>query len=154
MAMKMLRPTEFMNQTVDDGMRPNVGRTERNHPATIPAMSAPPAVDSVSGTPPIFNTSEPISAPTTMAGADERDVGNIGWPIRNTQALVMAMFLCAADDVENVTAIDLRVGQNRNRGCNRAPRDLPQDLAGCGAIGATSLTPRHDRSSASRTGRR
>src|SRR5260370_32394936 len=31
MAMKMLRPTEFMNQTVGDGMRPKEGRTERNH---------------------------------------------------------------------------------------------------------------------------
>ena len=47
-------------------MRPNVGRIERNQPATIPAMSAPPAVDSVIGTPPTFNTSAPISAPTAM----------------------------------------------------------------------------------------
>src|SRR5438094_606900 len=51
MAMKMLRPTEFMNQTVGVGMRPKDGRTERSHPPTIPAISAPPAVDRVSGTP-------------------------------------------------------------------------------------------------------
>ena len=32
-------------------MRPNVGRTERSQPNTSPANSAPPAVDSVIGTP-------------------------------------------------------------------------------------------------------
>ena len=67
MAMKMLRPTEFMNQTVGDGMRPKDGRTERSQPNTIPAMSAPPAVDSVSGTPPTLKTSAPTSAPSTIA---------------------------------------------------------------------------------------
>ena len=66
MAMKMLSPTEFMNQTVGVGMRPNVGRTERNQPHTSPAISAPPAVESVIGTPPTFQTSAPISAPTVM----------------------------------------------------------------------------------------
>ena len=48
-------------------MCPNNGRTERNHPNTIPAMSAPPAVDSVSGTPFTLKTSEPSSAPSTIA---------------------------------------------------------------------------------------
>ena len=38
MAMKMLRPTEFMNQTVGVGMRPKDGRTERSQPHTIPAI--------------------------------------------------------------------------------------------------------------------
>src|SRR5689334_2025284 len=52
MAMKMLRPTEFMNHTVGDGMRPNVGRTERSQPKNSPENSAPPAVDSVNGMPP------------------------------------------------------------------------------------------------------
>src|SRR5579872_6986859 len=52
MAMKMLRPTEFMNHTVGDGMRPNVGLTERSQPKNRPENSAPPAVDSVSGMPP------------------------------------------------------------------------------------------------------
>src|SRR5436190_15767025 len=50
-AMKMLRPTEFMNQIVDEGMRPKYGRVERSQPNTIPEIRAPPAVDSVSGTP-------------------------------------------------------------------------------------------------------
>src|SRR5215475_6975145 len=54
MAMKTLRPTEFMNHTVDEGIRPNVGRTERSHPKKMPAISAPPAVDKVRGMPPIF----------------------------------------------------------------------------------------------------
>src|SRR5207253_6030361 len=66
MAMKMLRPTEFMNQTVGVGMRPNFGRTERSQPPMIPAISAPPAVDRVSGAPATLKTSEPINAPTTI----------------------------------------------------------------------------------------
>src|SRR5215475_11986614 len=66
MAIKMFRPTEFMNQTVGDGMRPKVGRTDLNHPQTIPEMSAPPAVDNVSGIPATFHTSAPSSAPTAM----------------------------------------------------------------------------------------
>src|SRR4029077_9517024 len=49
-AMNTFRPTEFMNHTVDDGIRPNVGRTERNQPKNRPAISTPPEVDSVSGT--------------------------------------------------------------------------------------------------------
>src|SRR5215475_1242080 len=53
-AMNTFRPTEFMNQTVDDGIRPNVGRTDRNHPKNRPEISAPPDVDSVSGTLPIL----------------------------------------------------------------------------------------------------
>src|SRR3954447_2361156 len=40
-AMKTLRPTEFMNQTVGEGMRPNIGRTERSHPKKRPAINAP-----------------------------------------------------------------------------------------------------------------
>src|SRR3954451_1661477 len=52
MAMKMLRPTEFMNHTVGDGMRPKVGFTERSQPKNRPENSAPPAVDSVRGMPP------------------------------------------------------------------------------------------------------
>src|SRR5512135_664163 len=52
MAMKMLRPTEFMNHTVGEGIRPNVGRTERSQPKNRPENRAPPAVDNVSGMPP------------------------------------------------------------------------------------------------------
>src|SRR5262245_10360492 len=53
-AMNTFRPTEFMNHTVDDGIRPNVGLTERSHPKNRPAINAPPEVDSVSGTLPIL----------------------------------------------------------------------------------------------------
>ena len=66
-AMKMLRPTEFMNQRVDDGMRPKNGRVDRSQPNTSPEIRAPPAVDSVNGTPPIFQTSAPIRAPIVIA---------------------------------------------------------------------------------------
>src|SRR5215471_8614168 len=40
-AINTFRPTEFMNQTVDDGIRPNVGRTERSQPKKRPANNAP-----------------------------------------------------------------------------------------------------------------
>src|ERR1700724_3631379 len=53
-AMNTFRPTEFMNHTVGDGIRPNVGRTERSHPKKRPEINAPPEVDSVSGTLPIL----------------------------------------------------------------------------------------------------
>src|SRR6266576_3222028 len=49
-AMNTFRPTEFMNQTVEDGIRPKVGRTDRSHPKKRPAISTPPEVESVSGT--------------------------------------------------------------------------------------------------------
>src|SRR5215510_7491159 len=53
-AINTLRPTEFMNHTVGDGIRPKVGRTERSQPKNRPAISAPPEVDRVSGTLPIL----------------------------------------------------------------------------------------------------
>src|SRR6201998_3459406 len=53
-AMNMFRPTEFMNHTVDDGIRPKVGCTERSQPKNSPEISAPPEVDRVSGTLPIL----------------------------------------------------------------------------------------------------
>ncbi len=91
-AMKMLRPTEFMNQTVDDGMRPKNGRTERSQPKTSPAMSAPPAVDSVNGTPPTFHTSAPISAPSVIAppmkATSATSVGRSGTPSTLAAAVV------------------------------------------------------------------
>src|SRR6516165_6652374 len=49
-AMNTFRPTEFMNHTVDDGIRPKVGRTERSHPKNRPDINAPPEVESVRGT--------------------------------------------------------------------------------------------------------
>src|SRR6516165_8175127 len=53
-AIKTFRPTEFMNHTVEDGIRPKVGLTERSHPKKIPAINAPPEVDRVRGTLPIL----------------------------------------------------------------------------------------------------
>src|SRR5262245_4846199 len=66
-AMNTFRPTEFMNHTVGDGIRPNVGRTERSHPKNRPEIKAPPAVESVSGTLPILWTTAPTSAPIAIA---------------------------------------------------------------------------------------
>ena len=65
--MNTFKPTEFMNQTVGDGMCPNVGRTERSQPKKRPAIKAPPEVESVSGTPPTLATSAPRRAPMVMA---------------------------------------------------------------------------------------
>src|ERR1700726_1961704 len=48
-AMNTFRPTEFMNQTVEDGIRPKVGGTEGNHPKKRPAINTPPEVERASG---------------------------------------------------------------------------------------------------------
>ena len=131
-AMKMLSPTEFMNQTVEVGMRPKVGCTDRNHPATSPAMSAPPAVDSVSGTPATFHTSAPISAPIVMLApmnaTSATSVGRSGTPSSFGHG---SGVLRPPDNVENVAAIDLRIGENRNGGRNGAACDFPQEDATC-----------------------
>src|SRR5215203_734761 len=84
MAMNTFRPTEFMNQTVGDGMRPNIGRTERSQPKKSPEIKAPPEVERVSGTPPTFATSEPSRAPMAMAApmniTSATSVCLSGWP--------------------------------------------------------------------------
>src|SRR6516225_8024068 len=49
-AMNTFRPTEFMNHSVEEEMRPNVGRTERSQPKNRTEINAPPEVDRVSGT--------------------------------------------------------------------------------------------------------
>ena len=99
MAMKMLRPTEFMNQTVGDGMRPKDGRTERSQPPMMPAISAPPAVDSVSGTPPTLKTSEPISAPMTIAAPmNATSATSVGRSATPSSLVAAAGVLRAADD--------------------------------------------------------
>ena len=67
-----------MNHTVGDGILPKKGRVERSHPSTSPAMSAPPAVDRVKGTPPSFQTRAPISAPVSDSCAYERNIGDVG----------------------------------------------------------------------------
>src|SRR5579871_6426259 len=54
MAINTFRPTEFMNHTVGEGIRPKVGFTERSQPKNRPEINAPPEVDSVSGTLPIL----------------------------------------------------------------------------------------------------
>src|ERR1700686_712677 len=48
--MNTFRPTEFMNQTVDEGIRPKVGRTERSQPKKRPALKTPPEGERGSGT--------------------------------------------------------------------------------------------------------
>src|SRR6516165_2153523 len=48
-AINTFRPTEFMNHTVGDGIRPNEGCTDRSQPKNSPEISAPPEVDRVNG---------------------------------------------------------------------------------------------------------
>ena len=51
-AMNVLRPMLLKTQSAGAGMRPKVRFTERSQPQTSPAISAPPLVLSLSGTPP------------------------------------------------------------------------------------------------------
>ena len=55
-AMKTFRPTEFMNHSVGCGTLPIQGLMVRSQPTKIPAISAPPEVESVIGTPPMGRT--------------------------------------------------------------------------------------------------
>src|SRR6478672_505529 len=91
-AMKTLSPTEFMNHTVDEGIRPKVGRTERSQPNTRPEISAPPAVERVSGTPLTCSTTAPINAPRVIAPAmkatSATSLGRSGTPNSLTPASV------------------------------------------------------------------
>ena len=90
--MKMFNPTEFMNHTVEEGMRPKVGFTERSQPNTRPEISAPPAVESVSGTPLTRSTTAPINAPKVIAPAikatSATSLGRSGTPNSFTPASV------------------------------------------------------------------
>src|SRR5436190_8135174 len=65
-AMNTFSPTLFMNHSVGAGMRPKVGRTPRSQPMMMPAISAPPDVDSVIGMPLIGTTMAPIRPPMSM----------------------------------------------------------------------------------------
>ena len=82
----------------------------------MPAISAPPAVDKVSGTPLILKMSAPISAPITIETLDERHIGDVGRTIHNTQQFGDgADVLRAPDESENVAPLNLRVGQDGDR---------------------------------------
>ena len=111
-------------------MRPKVGCTERNQPATSPAISAPPAVDRVnrdSGHIPHKCADQRTNGDS---GADKCYVRNISCPSGNTKQIGHdGGVLCAADNVENVAAKDFRVAQDRDGGRNCAPCDFPQEDA-------------------------
>ena len=129
-AMKTFRPTEFMNQTVEGGMRPKVGWIERSQPKTRPEMSVPPAVDSVSGTLPTMKTSAPTSAPSAIAP-----------PMKATSATVLGTIgiadilggrgdvLGATDHVRMSPRWICRLRQDRDVGGGGAARDLAQEDA-------------------------
>ncbi len=86
-AMKMFRPTEFMNHTVDDGIRPNVGWTDRNQPKTSPEISAPPEVDKRQRYIADLVDESPDQCADRDRSADEGDVGDIAWAVGNAKRL-------------------------------------------------------------------
>ena len=136
-AMKIFSPTEFMNHTVGEGMRPRVGLTERSQPNTRPDINAPPAVERVRGTPPTLTTNAPISAPRVIAP-----------PMNATSATSLAgprptsspprRFLLTANDRQNIAAVHLGVGQDRDDGRDGAAHDRRQEYAAGGGQWAIS----------------
>ncbi len=78
-AMNMLSPTEFMNHSVADGMRPKVGRIARYQPKTMPKISAPPAVESVIGIRTDLQDDRADQRADGDRNADEGNVGDVGW---------------------------------------------------------------------------
>src|SRR5258708_14068621 len=62
-AMNTFRPTEFMNQTVGDGIRPKVGHTERNQPKKSPEINTPPERSSATGQLPTLSPTYPSNTP-------------------------------------------------------------------------------------------
>ena len=73
--MNTARPMVSNTHSAGSGMRPNVGRTDRNQPKTRPMMSAPPLAVSVSGTPATLTDNMPNKPADQHAEADEHDVG-------------------------------------------------------------------------------
>src|SRR4026208_718002 len=73
-AMNTFRPTEFMNHTVEDGMRPKKGLVDRSQPNTRPELRAPPAGAS---DPPCGGRDPPEEGPRRRQPADPgaRDEG-------------------------------------------------------------------------------
>ena len=61
-AINMFNPRLFKIHNDGSGIRPNVGRFERNQPNTNPAINAPPLVLKLMGTPPRCN----VNAPTMI----------------------------------------------------------------------------------------
>ena len=64
--MKTARPMVSNTQSAGSGMRPKVGRTERNQPNTRPMMSAPPLAVRLKGRVPTISVSDPRSPPARM----------------------------------------------------------------------------------------
>ena len=99
MAMKMLRPTEFMNQTVGVGMRPKVGRTERSQPPTMPAIERAAGGGQRQRHAADLEDQRADQGADHDRRADERHVGDVGRAIGDAQQLGGGVgVLRAADD--------------------------------------------------------
>ena len=105
-------------------MRPKEGRTERNQPPTIPAISAPPAVESV-GESLHLEDKRANQGAENDPGAYERDISNIRHTVWNAQQLGDSIgILRAADYGEDVAAVNCGVRKDGDRGGSCAPHDL------------------------------
>ena len=90
MAMNTFKPTEFMNQTVGDGIRPNVGRTERSQPKKRPAINAPPEVDKRERHAADVGDERADQGADGDGGADEHHVGHVRRLVRVARATLVA----------------------------------------------------------------
>ena len=129
-------------------MRPKNGRVERSQPNTMPEMSAPPAVDSVSGTPATFQTSAPTSAPTVMAppmkATSATSVGRSGTPrslaaaavswVRPIRVRMSPRLICVFGRMGIETAVAPRVIFLRN-----TPRALGRWASSASVFPSTAL---------------
>ncbi len=87
MAMKMFRPTEFMNQTVGDGMRPKDGRTERSQPPTMPGDERAAGGRQRQRHAADLEDQRADQRADHDPDADERDVGDVGRPVGDAEQL-------------------------------------------------------------------
>ena len=130
-----------MNQTVELGMRPKSGRTERSQPKTRPEISAPPAVESVSGTPPTLKTIAPISAPSVMAApmkaTSATSLGRSAWPM----TLATAAMSWVRPTIVRMSPRWITVlAQDRDADGGGAPNDLSKEDAACRGICESSAS--------------
>ena len=97
------------------GNAPIVGRRERSHPQTSPAISAPPPPPSVSGIEPIVTlsnpTSRPIARPPVRKAMSVRSLDRNGCPTRGTTRFRSCV---EADEGHDVADVDLRAWRDRH----------------------------------------
>ena len=129
-AMNTFRPTEFMNQTVDDGIRPKVG-SHRTQPSEEKASNQ----YATGGGEREWHAADLVDKRTEQ-GADrdrptnESHIRHVGHAIRKAQHLGSGCYVLGASDEGNdIAPLQLRIGHNRDIGCGRAADDPAQEHA-------------------------